>query len=508
MKNNLLMSMFFSGLLFAGTALPLSAGEDDFLKPVGKPPAAKAQRRQGGEAMPPLPLPATPLRRSEKKRPPSPTALIGKVVWGGYIDYTWENGLSSRVFDWNMVPADCQQLLRVVKNYMKLEYKTQTVDLATFSGAPSEIPILYFSGGRSLKFTPEERGKLRQYLLDGGMIWFDSIVGSPFFYRSALEEIHKILPEAPIKRLEPDHPVFRMVIPVNSAKTNTGQTIEPAMDGVYIGSRLAAIISPYGMGCGWDNAEPSLITDAKTYQNRTALELGVNLTAYSIGWFENGMAYASGEAYSEKDKVASPDKIIFAQVKTGGIWNSDPGAESKFMRYLAKNVNIDAGTQPAYINPASMPLEDYPFLYLSGIGAFKLTAQEIERLRTYMDKGGFLLLNNSLGLNEFDGSARQISAILYPNQQLERIPDSDPVFSKGPFKFAQSGFSDAAAAKYPGCSKPLLYGIRDGERYKLIYSPVDIAGGWMGTPRPGSVCYSTETALRLGADLITYFVTH
>ncbi len=508
MRNNLFMSMLFSGLLFTGAALPLSAGEDDFLKPVGKPPVAKAQRRQGGEAMPPLPLPATPLRRSEKKRPPSPTTLIGKVVWGGYIDYTWENGITSRVFDWNMVPADCQQLLRIVKNYVKLEYKVQTVDLATFSGSPSEIPILCFSGGRSLKFTPAERGKLRQYLLDGGMIWFDSIVGSPYFYRSALEEIHKILPEAPIKRLEPDHPVFHMVIPVNGAQTNTGQTIEPAMDGAYIGSRLAAIISPYGMGCGWDNAEPSLVTDAKIYRNRTALEIGVNLTVYSIGWFENGMAYASGEAYGEKDKVASPDKIVFAQVKTAGIWNSDPGAESKFMRYLAKNVNIDAGTQPVYIDPSSMPLEDYPFLYLSGIGAFKMDQREIERLRAYMDKGGFLLLNNSLGLNEFDNSVRQICAILYPDRQLERIPDSDPVFSKGPFKFAQNGFSDAAMAKYPGCGKPLLYGIRDGERYKLIYSPVDIAGGWMGTPRPGSVCYSGETALRLGADLITYFMTH
>lgn len=508
MRNNLFMPVFISGLLLAGAALPLSAGEDDFLKPVGKPPTAKAQRRQGGEAMPPLPLPATPLRRSEKKRPPSPTALIGKVVWGGYIDYTWENGIVSRIFDWNMVPADCQQLLRIVKNYMKLEYKAQTVDLATFSGSPSEIPILYFSGGRSLKFTPEERGKLRQYLLGGGMIWFDSIVGSPYFYQSALEEIHKILPEAPIKRLEPDHPVFHMLIAVNNAKTNTGQIIEPAMDGVYIGSRLAAVISPYGMGCGWDNAEPSLIPDAKIYQNRTALEIGVNLTAYSIGWFENGMAYAAGEAYSDKDKAASPDKIVFAQVKTGGIWNSDPGAESKFMRYLAKNVNIDAGTMPAYIDPASMPLDDYPFLYLSGIGAFKISRQEIERLRAYMDKGGFLLLNNSLGLNEFDNSVRQICAVLYPDRQLERIPDSDPVFSKGPFKFAQSGFSDAAATKYPGCGKPLLYGIRDGERYKLIYSPVDIAGGWMNTARPGSVCYSPETALRLGANLITYFMTH
>ena len=53
MRSNLLMPMLFSGLLAAGIILPVSAGEDDFLKPVGKPPVAKAQRRQGGEAMPP-----------------------------------------------------------------------------------------------------------------------------------------------------------------------------------------------------------------------------------------------------------------------------------------------------------------------------------------------------------------------------------------------------------------------------------------------------------------------
>ena len=41
----------------------------------GPPPRAKPQSRTGGESFPPLPLPATPLRRSEKKRPPAPPAL-------------------------------------------------------------------------------------------------------------------------------------------------------------------------------------------------------------------------------------------------------------------------------------------------------------------------------------------------------------------------------------------------------------------------------------------------
>ncbi|MDD5598728.1 MAG: DUF4159 domain-containing protein, partial [Victivallaceae bacterium] len=156
-------------------------GENDFLRPVGKPPEAKAQRRQGGEAFPPLPLPVTPLRRSEKKRPPSPGVLIGKVIWGAYLDYKWPNGVVIRVFDWNMVPADCSQLLRLVKNHAKMEYKVQTLDLNFFSGDPAEVPVLLFSGGRTLKFTPAEILKLLRYLHAGGMIWFDSVVGSPYF---------------------------------------------------------------------------------------------------------------------------------------------------------------------------------------------------------------------------------------------------------------------------------------------------------------------------------------
>ena len=45
------------------------------------PPPAKPKRIKGGEAFPPLPLPVTPLRRTERKREPAPPALIGKVKY-------------------------------------------------------------------------------------------------------------------------------------------------------------------------------------------------------------------------------------------------------------------------------------------------------------------------------------------------------------------------------------------------------------------------------------------
>ena len=60
---------FFSLLL--GGALFSMAGENDWFVPLGPPPEAAKRRISGGEAFPPLPLPATPLRRTERSRPTS-----------------------------------------------------------------------------------------------------------------------------------------------------------------------------------------------------------------------------------------------------------------------------------------------------------------------------------------------------------------------------------------------------------------------------------------------------
>ena len=55
-------------------------GENEWLAPLGMPPRAAPRHISGGESLPPLPLPATPLRRTERKRDPAPPTLIGKVV--------------------------------------------------------------------------------------------------------------------------------------------------------------------------------------------------------------------------------------------------------------------------------------------------------------------------------------------------------------------------------------------------------------------------------------------
>ena len=69
-----------ASLLLAMIAIAVPALGDDFDNPKAHiAPEAHQNRISGGESFPPLPLPATPLRRTERKREPAPPALVGKI---------------------------------------------------------------------------------------------------------------------------------------------------------------------------------------------------------------------------------------------------------------------------------------------------------------------------------------------------------------------------------------------------------------------------------------------
>ncbi len=491
-----------------GLALQASADEDSFLRPVGRPPQAAAQRRQGGQALPPLPLPVTPLRRSEKKRPPSPATLVGKVIWGSHLDYRWEDDTVTRVYDWNMVPADGQQLLRLAKEQLGQEYKVETTDLDSFNATPAEIPVLFFSGGRSLKFTPAQRETLRTYMLAGGMTWFDSCVGSPYFYASALAELEQIFPESRLVRVPADHPIFHVVEDTVEAKVHGKGTLAPILDGVYVGSRLAAVVSPYGLGASWDATDTSLIPEASYYDRQSAMLLGLNLVAYSIGYFRVGQAHARADLFRSEDLLHDSDALVFTQIRTNGVWNTEPGAADNLLRFLDRNFNIRASYRKRAVRLGEDSLDNTPFLYLSGITRFSFSDGERQALREFIRQGGFLLVDNSLGLQEFDAAARAELATLFGAEALTRVPLDHPVFSAGPYTLRTAGYTVAVKASQPELNTPWLEGVwLDGD-YRVFYSPFDLAAGWQGDDHPLARGYAPGDALALGANLVSYFLTH
>src|SRR3954451_14318147 len=98
---------------------------DEFVNPKANiPPKAKPDRRNAGEGVPPLPMPATPLRRSEKKREPSPPALIGSISF---------NPKSLQGGDWQTTIIDIEKWVDFTNSQLGQRYRYVTTDFSKFS---------------------------------------------------------------------------------------------------------------------------------------------------------------------------------------------------------------------------------------------------------------------------------------------------------------------------------------------------------------------------------------
>src|SRR6516165_1523377 len=85
------------------TSLADGQSKERKLGTCGPPPRKNPQRQTSAEGLPPLPLPATPLRRSEPKAEPAPPLMIAKLEYG-------------TTQDWNTDPGDVDNLMRHVRS--------------------------------------------------------------------------------------------------------------------------------------------------------------------------------------------------------------------------------------------------------------------------------------------------------------------------------------------------------------------------------------------------------
>src|SRR5438874_13776507 len=114
-----------------------SARAEEFVNPKANiPPKAKPDRRNAGEGVPPLPLPATPLRRSEKKREPSPPALVGSVTFS-------PANLRGAKGGWETTIIDIEKWVEFTNGALNQRYRYVGTDFSKFSYDPTELSILY-----------------------------------------------------------------------------------------------------------------------------------------------------------------------------------------------------------------------------------------------------------------------------------------------------------------------------------------------------------------------------
>ena len=200
--------------------------------------------------------------------------------------------------------------------------------------------------------------------------------------------------------------------------------------------------------------------------------------------------------------AATPTRLTVARVQYdgGGDWYANPSSLPNLLQAIAERTTLPVERREARVTLLDDRLWDYPFLHITGHGNIKLSDREVERLREYLTRGGFLHVSDNYGL---DSSFRREIARVFPERPLVDVPLKHPIynlvyeFPKGLPKIHE----------HDG-KPPRGLGIFLGDRLAVFYDyESDLGDGWEDPDVHKDPPELHEAALRMGVNLFVYAIT-
>jgi hypothetical protein len=196
-------------------------------------------------------------------------------------------------------------------------------------------------------------------------------------------------------------------------------------------------------------------------------------------------------------------------------WAIDyPLAEEHILPAVERFTRIEAAPAdiPTFVTLNDDALFDYPWIFLQqpGKGGWQPTADEAARLREYLMRGGFLVVDDFHGEGEWQVFEAAIERVL-PDRRIVEIPRDDALmnvlFPLDP-TIQIPGERHVLGLELSG--PPHWRGIYDDEGRLMVaidYN-IDMGDAWEHADDPGYPAEMTGQAYRFGTNFIVYAMTH
>ncbi len=199
-------------------------------------------------------------------------------------------------------------------------------------------------------------------------------------------------------------------------------------------------------------------------------------------------------------------------------WAIDyPYAEAHFLPALRRLTNLSVADDSRHLEVTDDRIFDYPFLFLQQVGHWHPSSQEAARLKEYLLRGGFLLVDDFHG--EYDWSIFQ-SAMqqVLPERPIVEIPEDDPLMhvffdldqriqipGRRHLRWGRGGQIVAQMA-----GRPHWRGIYDDHDRLMvaINFNIDMGDAWEHADDPYYPSPMTALAYSLGVNYVIYAMTH
>jgi hypothetical protein len=200
----------------------------------------------------------------------------------------------------------------------------------------------------------------------------------------------------------------------------------------------------------------------------------------------------------------------------GTSWSQDyPRADRHFaqaMRRLTR-LSVRSVEQPINLDDGE-DVFNYPELNAGEMGDWRLTNEQVTALREYLLRGGFLMLDDFWGTeewNRFNESMRRV----FPDREAVEIADDDPIFHivydlEDRYQIpGQWALRSGTTYRNDGAT-PHWRGIYDDHGRVMVAMTFnsDVGDSWEWADDPGYPEKYSALGIRVGVNYIIYSMTH
>jgi len=190
-------------------------------------------------------------------------------------------------------------------------------------------------------------------------------------------------------------------------------------------------------------------------------------------------------------------EIALLQYEGGGDWYANPTALPNLVKFCNQNIGTALATKPATVSTTDVGIMQYPFVHMTGHGNVFFSPDAVANLKSYLESGGFLHIDDNYGLDKFiRGELKKI----FPDEELRELPANHPIFSTA-YSFPEGL---PKIHEHDGL-RPQAYGLfKDGRLVILYTTESDIGDGWETAEVHNDPEEVRLKALRMGANIIKY----
>lgn len=184
----------------------------------------------------------------------------------------------------------------------------------------------------------------------------------------------------------------------------------------------------------------------------------------------------------------------------GGDWYNDPSAEVNLLTFLRGATGMEVNARYTFVEIGADEFFSHPFLFLTGHGNITLTESEVRRLRTHLENGGFLYVDDDYGL---DKAFRRELKRVFPAAELVELP-----FDHGIYRVLFS-FPEGPPKTHEHDAKPPRgYGLFHNGRMVVYYTvESNPSDGWADAEVHNDPEPKRQEALRFGANIVLWALT-